>query len=292
MLVLCVECHACEPSTPSRFWRWAPSWGPFSSTLASRAAPSQQPAGSVMASSRQCVGCALCWLLSWSGAGGPGHAQRGAGPRHARAALRAAEHRVPQLPAGARAPRLGPLPTWLSLLAWFPPERLQAPASLAEPRLAAVACSTRSFGPLPVSQRAAQGSAYWEVAAGYVGALTAEIPLTSLGSTPVSLAVEEVLITVRPRARAPDVPAADAGGGGGGGGGAQEGGGAGQAPSGALESPPGPDLEALGQAAVVDGVRLIAGGIEDMLQRLRVQARTPARGGRCGRPGRQCCCPI
>ena len=143
-----------------------------------------------------------------------------------------------------------------------------------------------------MSQRAAQGSAYWEVAAGYVGALTAEIPLTSLGSTPVSLAVEEVLITVRPRARAPDVPAADAGGGGGGGGGAQEGGGAGQAPSGALESPPGPDLEALGQAAVVDGVRLIAGGIEDMLQRLRVQARTPARGGRCGRPGRQCCCPI
>ncbi|KAK9836947.1 hypothetical protein WJX81_001853 [Elliptochloris bilobata] len=83
------------------------------------------------------------------------------------------------------------------------------------------------------------GSAYWEVVAGYVGALSAEIPLTSLGSDPVSLRVEEALIT----------------------------------------------------AAVVDGVRLIAGGIEDVLQRLRIQVRQvilrielPGREGSAGPP--------
>ncbi len=98
---------------------------------------------------------------------------------------------------------------------------------------------------------------------------------------------------MRARARAPEAPAAYAisgGGGGGGGGGAQEGGADKQAPPGTLGSPPGPDLEALGQAAVVDGVRLIAGGIEDMLQRLRVQARPP-RAGRQMRSTREAALP-
>ena len=111
-----------------------------------------------------------------------------------------------------------------------------------------------------------QGSAYWEVAAGYVGALSADIPLTSLGSDPVSLRVEEALITVCPRPGTlnPDPNPTSTGGDGGGGGAPGEGGGGAGSPSAG-------DLEALGQAAVVDGVRLIAGGIEDVLQRLRIQ---------------------
>ncbi len=110
-----------------------------------------------------------------------------------------------------------------------------------------------------------------------MGELAAEIPLTSLGADPVSLRIGEVLVTVRPRAsgagtrdQEPGRAAAGSdgrksGGGEGAGGGATEGGTEGSAP---LQAG---DLEALGQAAVVDGVRLIAGGIEDVLQRLRVE---------------------
>lgn len=120
-----------------------------------------------------------------------------------------------------------------------------------------------------------QGSAYWEVAAGYVGALSADIPLTSLGSDPVSLRVEEALITVRPRtagALDPEPTPASTGGDGGGSGTPGEGGGGlPKGGGGGAGSPSAGDLEALGQAAVVDGVRLIAGGIEDVLQRLRIQ---------------------
>lgn len=46
-----------------------------------------------------------------------------------------------------------------------------------------------------------QGSPYWEIAAGYVGALKAEIPFTNLYSQSVSLSVDEALITIRPRAQ-------------------------------------------------------------------------------------------
>ena len=44
-----------------------------------------------------------------------------------------------------------------------------------------------------------QASPYWEIAAGYVGAMRAEIPFTSLYSQAVSLTLDETLITVRPR---------------------------------------------------------------------------------------------
>ena len=47
-----------------------------------------------------------------------------------------------------------------------------------------------------------QGSPHWEISAGYVGALTAEIPFTNLHSDAVSLAVDEALLTVRPRSGA------------------------------------------------------------------------------------------
>lgn len=77
----------------------------------------------------------------------------------------------------------------------------------------------------------AQASAYWEVAAGYVGVLAADIPLTRLGSEPVALRVEEVLITVRPRAGlktpAPEGPVPAAAAAGNGGSGAAEAGGGG-----------------------------------------------------------------
>ena len=49
----------------------------------------------------------------------------------------------------------------------------------------------------PVKQ--AQASPYWEIAAGYVGAMRAEIPFTSLYSQAVSLTLDETLITIRPR---------------------------------------------------------------------------------------------
>ena len=108
-----------------------------------------------------------------------------------------------------------------------------------------------------------------------MGALSADIPLTSLGSDPVSLRVEEALITVRPRTAGtlnPDSSPASTGGDGGGGGAPGEGGGGPpKGGGGGAGSHSAGDLEALGQAAVVDGVRLIAGGIEDVLQRLRIQ---------------------
>lgn len=44
-----------------------------------------------------------------------------------------------------------------------------------------------------------QASSYWEIAAGYVGAMRAEIPFTSLYSQAVSLTLDETLITIRPR---------------------------------------------------------------------------------------------
>ena len=44
-----------------------------------------------------------------------------------------------------------------------------------------------------------QASPYWEIAAGYVGAMRAEIPFTSLYSQAVSLTLDETLITIRPR---------------------------------------------------------------------------------------------
>ena len=46
-----------------------------------------------------------------------------------------------------------------------------------------------------------QASPDWEIAAGYVGAMRAEIPFTSLYSQAVSLTLDETLITIRPRSR-------------------------------------------------------------------------------------------
>lgn len=55
-----------------------------------------------------------------------------------------------------------------------------------------------------------QGSPYWEIAAGYVGALKAEIPFTNLYSQAVSLTLDEALLTIRPRSKGnpPPRPAA------------------------------------------------------------------------------------
>ena len=44
-----------------------------------------------------------------------------------------------------------------------------------------------------------QASPYWEIATGYVGAMRAEIPFTSLYSQAVRLTLDETLITIRPR---------------------------------------------------------------------------------------------
>jgi hypothetical protein len=53
--------------------------------------------------------------------------------------------------------------------------------------------------PSTCSTFALQDSPYWEIAAGYVGALKAEIPFTNLYSQSVSLTLDEALLTLRPR---------------------------------------------------------------------------------------------
>ncbi len=53
--------------------------------------------------------------------------------------------------------------------------------------------------PREARKRWVQASPYWEIAAGYVGAMRAEIPFTSLYSQAVSLTLDETLITIRPR---------------------------------------------------------------------------------------------
>lgn len=181
-----------------------------------------------------------------------------------------------------------------------------------------------------------QASPYWEIAAGYVGAMRAEIPFTSLYSQAVSLTLDETLITIRPRStplKRPPQSSADTS--------------SAYSPGDPSASPfyeqeccvllvawgqvvrhqacaspdrgclahmapcaeecksSGPFLEVamllvgldpateealgegdatqdpgwgnygLGQANVVDGVRLIAGGIENVLQRLQLQVQAP-----------------
>ncbi|BDA50280.1 probable autophagy-related protein 2 at C-terminar half [Coccomyxa sp. Obi] len=114
------------------------------------------------------------------------------------------------------------------------------------------------------------GSPYWEIAAGYVGALKAEIPFTNLYSQAVSLTLDEALLTIRPRCKGcpPPRPAAAT----------DEASGSPGAQPGVDDTfgdggPVGWDDYGFGQATVADGVNLIAGGIENVLQRFRLQAR-------------------
>ena len=44
-----------------------------------------------------------------------------------------------------------------------------------------------------------QGSPDWEIVAGYVGTLRAEIPFTNLYTQAMSLTMDEALLTLRPR---------------------------------------------------------------------------------------------
>ena len=104
-----------------------------------------------------------------------------------------------------------------------------------------------------------QASPYWEVTAGYVGVMRVVLPLTSLYSEPCSLQLQEALLTVRPR-QASSSRAAE------------------QVADAAVASSPESgrfmDFEEInpGPVAILDGVKRIAGGIESMMQRLKMQA--------------------
>ena len=107
-----------------------------------------------------------------------------------------------------------------------------------------------------------QASPQWEVTAGYVGCMRLVIPLTSLNAESCSLELDEALLTVEPRRPGSGGPASPG----------EESPGA---PGTESSSPTAPlfDFEdgGLGPAAITDGVARIAGGIENILQRLRVQ---------------------
>ncbi len=101
-----------------------------------------------------------------------------------------------------------------------------------------------------------QGSAFWEVTAGYVGSIKATIPITSLNSDSCTAELDEVLITVRPRAASSTAqPSAHS---------AAE-------PAGTASAAFEVDDLGMGQAAISDGVKLIAGGIEKVLQQLQLK---------------------
>ncbi|KAK9805512.1 hypothetical protein WJX72_002557 [[Myrmecia] bisecta] len=104
------------------------------------------------------------------------------------------------------------------------------------------------------------GSSFWEITAGYVGSVKATIPITSLHSDSCTAELDEVLITVKARMAAATAqpsghsaePAELAG-----------------AASSAFEVD---DLGLGGPATITDGVKLIAGGIEKVLQQLQLKA--------------------
>ena len=104
-----------------------------------------------------------------------------------------------------------------------------------------------------------------------MGCMRLVIPLTSLNAESCSLELDEALLTVVPRqpgSGAPASPGDDSPG----------------APGTESSSPTAPlfDFEdgGLGPAAITDGVARIAGGIENILQRLRVQVNSLPEQGR------------
>lgn len=102
----------------------------------------------------------------------------------------------------------------------------------------------------------------WEVTAAFVGSVAAAIPLAALYSDSCVVRLDEVFLTLRPRTAAPP-PAAKPPG--------AEHQPVPGSPSGAAAAGAGAS-ETAGESAVAEGVKLIAGGLEALLQRMRVAA--------------------
>lgn len=119
----------------------------------------------------------------------------------------------------------------------------------AAPRQASNAGLTRP--PLRRTHAPQSGSG-WEVTAGLVGTVRVVVPLAAFYSESVRVELEDVLLTLRPCRAASSAEAA---------GGPQQ-----------PDSPAVPTEAAAAAAAMSDGVKLIAGGIESLLRRMRVQA--------------------
>jgi hypothetical protein len=111
-----------------------------------------------------------------------------------------------------------------------------------------------------------QGSTTWEVVAGYVGTVKVIVPITSLYKDSVQLQLCDAHLTVRPCSAGPAT---------GGGQGANHAAPAGGAPDpGVMAGDDMDDMAGLGpQFSIQNGITLIAGGIENVLQRLCVEVR-------------------
>ncbi|KFM28316.1 Autophagy-related protein 2-like protein A [Auxenochlorella protothecoides] len=90
---------------------------------------------------------------------------------------------------------------------------------------------------------------HWEVVTAFVGCIRAYIPLASLYQDSCSIQLVDVFLTVQPRAQPGPAPHAP-----------------GAAPGTPRPPPPAP------ADGVSDGIRIIAGGLESLVQRLQVQA--------------------
>ncbi|GAB4814248.1 hypothetical protein N2152v2_001294 [Parachlorella kessleri] len=139
------------------------------------------------------------------------------------------------------------------------------------------------------------GDLPWEVTAAFVGSVAALIPLASLGADSCTVKLDEVFLTLRPKAPPTQLQPASAGTAGGtvfgagaygeaaAGTGPSPGAGLGlestsvppsaaASPAGAAGTAGGGLADWQGESAVTEGVKLIAGGLEALLQRLRVTA--------------------
>lgn len=110
--------------------------------------------------------------------------------------------------------------------------------------------------PRPARCHLLQAELPWEFTAAFVGSVAAVLPLAALYSEACTVRLDEVFLTLRPKPPAAAVGAAPPAG-------AADGGGA---AGGAAAA------EWQGETAVSEGVKLIAGGLEALLQRLRVTA--------------------
>ncbi|KXZ49627.1 hypothetical protein GPECTOR_20g484 [Gonium pectorale] len=120
----------------------------------------------------------------------------------------------------------------------------------------------------------------WHVKAGYVGSVTAKLPLVALSSGQCSVAINEVMLTVAPtpcKAHGRSSTSSDVAGGlpldiPASGGSATTMAGRGSSSAGAMGFLLADDFGWTGHGAVMDGIKRIAGSLQSMLQHMRVEA--------------------
>ena len=123
---------------------------------------------------------------------------------------------------------------------------------LSVPRLFAthkLACSACVFALL-------QKSPYWEITAGFIGSAKAKVPITTLTTDSCQVTVDEILLTVKPKAlHHPSVQCISAS--------------THMAASNMIAAEP--QDQPIAQDVMTDGIMQIAGGIEGIVQQLQIQ---------------------